>query len=550
MLNVNLLANPVNPNGLAIQFPYDKGAVDQVRLCLGLSWDKSLRVWKSEGPEVLLDMERFAIQPSWVSGEARQIAEEFRQQLWNVMDLRSKDYGEEEFAYQQQGAEILAAMPNMILGDSPGAGKSKQVLDALAKTDFKHALVVCPNTLVWNWATPEEAIEPGEIFKWHPEFTEGVVPTDKKKRAEFWKSPLPQITVCNYEKLYLKDWPVNIDFDVIIADEIHRAKNSSTATYKALRRLINRSKHAWGLTGTPFEIRIMELYNILGLLRPAVLGNFMRFRDQHCETDWAGQVVGVKNMQLLRERIAPFMLRRDTTHPRNYQNIYVQMTPAESNAYQSMTSEFDNWLAERGISGKGDPLVQLTRMRQFVCTPAIFTDELGEGSKFHTLKESLDDWRGKVVIFSFFEEAIAFLHKWLKLPEQAIISGKVKPADRRPRIDAFNRGELGNVLVSTDAGREGLNITGANLIIHYDQGFFNPQKMQQREGRLDRIGQKDNITVINMLCMDTIDVGMYQLNKEREKLFKDVIDGAELNLMRKLDAPALKRLVHGKLNRE
>ena len=75
MLNVNLLANPLNPNGLAIQFPYDKGAVDQVRLCLGLSWDKSLRVWKSEGPEVLLDMERFAIQLSWVSGEARRIAE-------------------------------------------------------------------------------------------------------------------------------------------------------------------------------------------------------------------------------------------------------------------------------------------------------------------------------------------------------------------------------------------------------------------------------------------------------------------------------------------
>ena len=85
-MQVNLLASPRDEKGLVVQFPYSKSDVDQIRLVLGLSWDKFAKVWTSAGPEVLLDMERFGIQPSWVSGDARQIAEEFRQQLWNVMD--------------------------------------------------------------------------------------------------------------------------------------------------------------------------------------------------------------------------------------------------------------------------------------------------------------------------------------------------------------------------------------------------------------------------------------------------------------------------------
>lgn len=140
------------------------------------------------------------------------------------------------------------------------------------------------------------------------------------------------------------------------------------------------------------------------------------------------------------------------------------------------------------------------------------------------------------------------LHKWLGCHPEALISGPVLASLRIDRVKAFNEGLLGKVLVSTDAGGMGINITGASTIIHYDQ-LFNPQKMHQREDRLHRIGQKDNVTVINMLCIDTIDYGMYLLNKERGQLFTDVIDGAEMAMLKKMDAPRLRRMIEGRLNK-
>lgn len=538
-------------SGLAVQFPYKAEDVTYVKNILGVSWDKSQNMWVSEGPEILLDMQRFGIEIEWISKDAREIAEGFRQQLWQVMDARAEDI-EREYAYQEQGSKILASMPFMILGDDMGLGKTKQSLDAAAQMEATRILVLCPKTLCYNWEA--------EITKWHPEWTSGVVPdtrTSTKKiagRDAFWKD-LPNIVIANYEKTRLYDWPDSMDWDVVICDEASKLKNHATVLYKAVRRIIRKAKTAWALTGTPLEIRLTELYNILSILRPAVLGNYMRFAEQHVIADWAGTVIGSKNLELLRDRISPFMLRRTKKEvlrqlpPKIYNNVFIKLSTDETAAYQALTSQFNNWLDEHDVSGGGNPLTEMLRMRQFCATPALWTDELGRGSKFEMLKELTEEWNGKIVIFCFFEQVVSRLQEWLGLHPEAVISGNVPSEQIIPRITRFNEGELGNILVSTDAGQQGLNITGADMIIHYDQ-LFNPQKMHQREDRLHRIGQVNNVTVVNMLCLDTIDVGMYQLNREREHLFEEVVDGAEEALLRKLDAPRLKRIVEGRLNND
>lgn len=513
-------------------------------------------MWLTDGPEILSDMQRFGIRIEWMSASAREICEGFRQQLWDVMDARYEDDSEELYGYQKTGVKVLVAMPNSILADDMGTGKTKQALDAAVKRDAKNILVLCPKTLCYNWVA--------EVQKWHPELSCGVVPDGVKSgrqkgkkiigREEFWQAP-PPIVIANYEKIRLKDWPFDIEWDVVILDEATKLKNRETSLYSLTRQLLKRTECAWALTGTPLEIRVLELYNILGLLRPAVLGNFMRFRDQHLITDWGGNVIGVQNLELLRERIAPFMLRRTKSEvlrqlpPKIYNNVYVKFTPQEAAAYEAMTSEFNNWLDSHGVSGSGDPLVQLLRMRQFCATPMIFTDELGRGSKFELLEEIIEQYQGRIVIFCFFKEVVHKLREWLRADPEAVIHGDVPNEERLPRINAFNEGKLGKVFLSTDAGGMGLNITGADMIIHYDQ-LWNPQRMHQREDRLHRIGQKNNVTVVNMLCLDTIDVGMYQLNEERQHLFEEVIDGAEEALLKKLDAPRLKRIVEGRLNKE
>jgi SNF2 family DNA or RNA helicase len=551
-VKINLHQNSLHPEGFAATFGFDRDTISQIKLCLGYLWNPGRKTWESLGPEVLLDMQRFGLEIGYMSPEARTIAEEFREQLWKSMDIRALPIDEKEmYGYQKYGSQFLATMPNSILADDMGIGKSKQSLDAAMMLEAKNILIICPKTLTYNWLA--------EIEKWYPDLTAEVVPdhkVDSRKngpgRKTFWENP-PQVVIANYEKLGIDDWPYKLNWDIFIIDEATKCKNSRTQTYKNVKRITKNAKHSWALTGTPLEIRLTELYSILGLLRPAVLGNYMRFVDQHCKLDWAGNVVGAKNLELLRERIGPFMLRRTKAEvlrqlpEKIYQNVYIKLSVPEQTAYAAFTSEFNNWLDEHGVSGSGDPIVQMLRMRQFCQTPKLFTDDLGKGSKFEALEEIISSWPNRVVVFSFFEEVISLLQEWLGCHPEAIISGKVPADERIPRVNAFNAGALGKVMVSTDAGGMGLNITGADLIIHYDQ-IWNPQKMHQREDRLHRIGQTNNVTVMNMLCMETIDYGMWLVNQERDKLFKDVIDGAEEAMLLKLDAPRLKRLVEGRLD--
>lgn len=545
-MNVKVYKNPKAKEGLVVSWNLTQNyreEVDLVKRCLGLSFKKEDKTWISSGPEILLDMHRFGIGIEWASAEALKIAQDFRQQIWETMDCRALPIDDELYAYQKHGTQFLSLMPSAILADDLGVGKTKQALDAAVKIGANRILVLAPKTLTYNWKA--------EVEKWHPDMTAIVIPDSKKERDTFWQDFVPDITIANYEKLQSQDWPSSKKWDVLICDEASRFKNSTTITYKKVKQVRGHSRYAWALTGTPLEIKVEELYNILSLLRPAVLGGFYRFRDEHLITDWAGSVTGIKQLELLRERIAPYILRRTKAEvlkqlpEKVTQNVYVKMSIGEQAAYQAMTSAFGNWLDEHGVSGAGNAMTEMLRMRQFCCTPAIFTDELGIGSKAEAIKEIIYEWQGKVLVFCFFKEAIDKYHKWLGCHPDAIISGNVAAEERLARINEFNAGKLGKVLVSTDAGNQGLNITGANLLIHVDQ-LFNPQKQEQREGRLHRIGQTDNVTIMNVMMLDSIDYGIFQIGEERRKLFDDVVNGTELSLLKKLSAPRLKALVEGR----
>lgn len=546
-MRVNLFANPKNPEGLAVSFGYDKRYVDEIKSCLGLQWDKPNKMWTSVGPEVLLDMDRFKIQIEYMSPEARLIANDFRQQLWNSLDARSEPIGDIEYGFQRQGARFLASQKRAILGDSMGVGKSKQALDALAEIGAQTVLVLCPKTITYNWLA--------EVEKWHPKYSAKVVPDAPRERKEFWDQPLPDIVIANYEKLRLGDWPYQMDWEVLILDECSRLKTQTTVTYKAVKRISKFSNYVWGLTGTPLEIRLEELYAVFSLLRPAVLGGYYRFRDQHCQTDWAGTVIGSKNLPLLRDRIGYWMLRRTKEEvltnlpPKIYNNEWIKMTPLEQREYQELVMEFGKFLNEHGVGGSSDPLVQTIRLRQFCCSPALLSIER-RGSKYEALLELIKEWDGRVLVFCFFEQMISLLSNWLQADigynPRALISGNIAAAERLERVNSFNNGELGKVFLSTDAGNQGINLTGASLVVQYDQ-IWNTQKMRQREDRAHRIGQKDSVNVANLLIIDTIDAGMYQLGKERQQLFDDVIEEAESSMRTKLSIAKWRKIVEGKL---
>lgn len=548
-MKICLQQSPKYLDGFAALFPYNKQHIDQLKQCLGYEWNAKEKCWESQGPEVLLDMQRFGIEITDLTPKARELAETFRKQIWEILDAKSEPILEVPYDYQRQGTRVLKSSERYLLGDDMGIGKTKQALDAAVELGAANILVLCPKTLTYNWLA--------EVEKWHPEVEASIVPDSRSDRVNFWESPLPRIIIANYEKVLLADWPSKTSWDVLILDEIQRLKNQTTATYKVVRTVVRRSQYVWGLTGTPLEIRLQELYSIFTLLRPALFGNFMRFRDQHLIWDWAGNVVGSRNLELLRDRLGYFMLRRTKQEvlanlpPKVYNNQFIKLSMLEQKEYQQLLMDFDSFLQEHEMGGSDSAITQLIRMRQYCCSPQLLDIER-HGSKYEALVELIEDWNGSVLIFCFFEKMTALLAQWLKkdvgFNPLAYISGPVAARDRIQRAKDFNDGKLGRIFLSTDAGQQGINLTGADLVIHYDQ-LWNPQKMHQREDRAHRIGQQGTVNVTNLLCMDTIDAGMYQLNLERQELFDSVIEGAEEAMLRKLDSPRLRRIAEGRLSR-
>jgi len=707
--------------GFRLTFPYSPQMVAQVRQALGFTFDKRSRSWVCEGPEAVLDLQRFNITIHATDAAIARF-QQFRQQLDHILDLKAWNPGEDLYAFQQVGTEVLAGQYKGVLGDQQGLGKSKQSLDACAKlneerhnanrgvfsqprtnrrnqeesgngqvasstsksqgnsetectesglvrygvgqnlqsdapaTDQEQApqrtgestpgiwehvqgrersahdpdgaricstagtsgiserirnsdqrpqntrqasntlqgrfcppavedgnrvgwknafeqgsqsngrqegssaecfgmgspqdlllkiLIFAPKSVIYNW--------PDEVEKWYPNWSVYVLPDDKKERKQFWQErPLDTgcVVISNYEKAILADWP-DLKWDVVIMDEVTKAKNTRTLTHKALRKIVKQAKYVFALTGTPLEMKVEELYGIMALVRPAVFGSFMRFRDQHLITNFFGQVVGSKNHQLLKERVGPWITRRTkeevlTQLPAKlYNDIWVQFTDDEAKEYAQIADNFEAWLTEREEDfTAANALTQLLRLQQYTSSRMLLEDEGDVGSKFYELQDLLNEWEGQAVVFTRFATMARMLRQLLHLPEEAIIAGEVGAQDRVERIKRFNEGQLGKVLISTDAGAYGLNITGADLVIMYDL-LFNPGKMWQREDRLHRIGQTRTVNVVRLVVKGTVDAGMLGILTKREELFRDIVDGAEEAALLKFGKAMLRRVARG-----
>jgi len=549
--------------GFSINWPWHPdptvryACINAVKRTAGFSWSKKDKAWICEGPEVLLDLDRIELWKhiTTITPAAQQRAAKFRIELEGILEAKHKEHAG-EYGFQINGTEALVLQKRGLLADDMGLGKSKQTLDAIAKLGSTKVLVVAPKTLTYNWAA--------EIEKWYPNWEARVMGDTKKEREEHWywadnEDRGPIVSIVNYEKIRGADWDAKYKWDVIVYDETQKLKNTNTQLHKAARKL--KADYVWGLSGTPMEIRVEELYGIMSILRPSVFGGWMRFRDQHIVTDAWGTVIGQRNTELLKERLAPWMTRRKKSDvlkqlpPKLYNTVYVELSKPEQAQYKRIKTEFLDWLKDHDSMGQqANVLVQLLRLQQFTDSYALLEEDAQSyGAKYEALVEILKEYDGRVMIFTRFEKMQLLLTGGLGTHlgqntcyPQAFISGPVGAQERLVRVNAFNAGQLGQVLVSTDAGAYGLNVTGADLIIHYDQ-LWNPGKMWQREDRLHRIGQTQAVSVLTLIVSDTIDEGMAKVLEKRRELFTDIIDGAEDKAITKLGVGALRRLVEGRL---
>lgn len=514
--------------------------VDAMKKTAGFKFNKPLKCWLSEGPEVLLDLERYQV-PHQLTPAALRRAQAFRCQLNHILELRERPLSEELYSYQPMDAEVLAEMGRGLLGHPRGMGKSRMALDAAARLGAKMILVLVmfEGTLVYNW--------PDEVEKWHPEWNCAIVPDDKKKRLKFWQEADANVWVANSSKVLCEDWPIDAVWDYVIIDEVGRAKNRKTLTHKRLRKIAHSAKGFAGL-GSHMEIKPEDTNAVFDLVRPSVFGDFWRFREQHLAYDRWGTYLGFKEhgKELYEERLAPWMLYRPKDiiglPPILPNTVYVELSEAERAAYRRIE-----------ITEGGNGLVETIRHRQCVDSLRLLDPDGPEGSKFAALKEIVEEHRGKLVVFTFFAEMASLLALWLDTPyyvmgEHHYGLKPIKKSERVATVKAFGDSLDSKVLVCTDAGAYGLNMA-ADLIVQYDQ-LWNPLKMEQRRDRIHGIGrgiEGSRSNEIHLICKGTIDEGMMKVTQARREMFEDTRDGAERAALRKLGTSKLRRLIEGRL---
>lgn len=442
------------------------------------------------------------------------------------------------FPYQREGMLHLAFTERALLADEMGLGKTIQAVAACALLHrlgkARRALVVTPASLKAEW---EE-----QIRRFTP-LDQRIIFGPRSARARLYAEPAPPFfTIVNYEQVLADTLDLNARLrpDIVVLDEAQRIKNWATRTAQAVKRL--RSRYAFVLTGTPIENRIDELRSIVDFLDPSLLGPLFRFNRDYYTFDENGRPEGYQNLDRLRERIRPILLRRrkvdvETELPsRTDRNLFVPLTPAmqeEYAGYSKPAKQLVEKAKRRPLTPREqDLLMILLNMMRMVCdTPAIIKrsdchdcpklDELAR-----VLDEVLADPDVKVIVFSEWEGMLGRVRDHAKMLGigYAWHTGSVPQQRRRAEILGFRQDPACRLFLSTDSGGVGLNLQNASVVINCDLPW-NPAKLEQRIARAWRKNQLRPVTVVNLIAENTIEHGMLGSLASKQELAQGVLDG-------------------------
>ena len=442
------------------------------------------------------------------------------------------------FPYQREGMLHLAFTERALLADEMGLGKTIQAVAACALLHrlgkAGRVLIVTPASLKTEW---EEQIHRFTTLPLRLVFG------SRAARVRVYDDPAPPFfTIANYEQIVPDSLDLNerLRPDIVVLDEAQRIKNWSTRTAQAVKRL--RSRYAFVLTGTPIENRIDELRSIVDFLDPALLGPLFRFNRDFYTFDDKGRPEGYQNLDKLRERVRPILLRRrkaevETELPdRTDRNLFVPLTPAmrdEYAGYERQVAELVQKAKRRPLTPKEqDLLMILMNMMRMVCdTPAIIKNnpcrdcpKLDELARI--LDEVLADPDVKVIVFSEWEGMLARVREHADVHGigYAWHTGSVPQQRRRAEIIAFRQDPACRLFLSTDSGGVGLNLQHASVVINCDLPW-NPAKLEQRIARAWRKNQLRPVTVVNLVAEKTIEHSMLGSLAHKQELARGVLDG-------------------------
>ncbi|MGX5702870.1 SNF2 helicase associated domain-containing protein [Bacillus cereus] len=435
--------------------------------------------------------------------------------------------------YQVYGFEWMKTLAHYrfggILADDMGLGKTLQSIAFIDSvlTEIREKklpiLVVSPSSLVYNWFS--------ELKKFAPHIRAVIADGNQAERREILKDITEFDVVITSYPLLRRDIRLYArPFHTLFLDEAQAFKNPTTQTARAVKTI--QAEYRFGLTGTPVENSLEELWSIFHVVFPELLPGRKEFGDLRRED--------------IAKRVKPFVLRRlkgDVLNelPEKIEHLQSsELLPDQKSLYAAYLAK----LREETLKhldkdtlrkNKIRILAGLTRLRQICCHPALFVDDYkGSSAKFEQLLEILEECRStgkRILIFSQFTKMLSIIGR--ELNRQAIpyfyLDGSTPAQDRVELCDRFNEGEGDLFLISLKAGGTGLNLTGADTVILYDL-WWNPAVEQQAADRAYRMGQKNTVQVIKLVAQGTIEEKMHELQESKKNLIAEVIEPGEEKL--------------------
>ena len=476
-------------------------------------------------------------------------SQNFKQLVQNIKEPKDMDYsvpGPLKTVlrdYQKIGFKWLKTLARYgmggILADDMGLGKTLQVLAFLyseREAASNPSLVVAPTSLIYNWQD--------EAAKFLPDLKTVVISGMPKERYELMEDIHGADLVITSYPLLRRDVELYKDttFAYCIIDEAQHIKNPNSINARSVKEI--KAGGYFALTGTPVENSLTELWSIFDFIMPGYLYNHSKFIKKIERPIAKGDDKTV--LRQLTKQIRPFVLRRMKKDvlkelPEKIESkMMTELTAEQKKVYLAYLHEVqgeirDDLLTQGFDKSRLKILAALTRLRQICCHPLLFIENYkGESCKLQLLEEILEDALAgghRILLFSQFTSMLEIIKTLLrdKNIDFYYLDGAVKPDERRNMVQAFQQGAKDVFLISLKAGGTGLNLTGADMVIHFDP-WWNPAVEEQAEDRAYRIGQKNIVQVLKFITKGTIEEKIFELQQRKKGLIDAVIQPGETML--------------------
>ena len=544
MINIRV-ADSQKMNGdysLYISFPFDNKIVSTIRELPSRYWNADEKEWEvpfNKLPVIIKDLADYDFQ---ITGKYIDTSKP------EVRVPEGFEFKTKPFSHQIEGFNYGLQFDRWLLGDEQGLGKTKQVIDiAIAKklqNGYTHCLIICGvNGLKWNWQEEIQthSNETGWILG-QRETASGKLKIgtsqDKLNDLTHLEAIPDYFLITNIETL--RNAEINAQLiklckqkkiQMIAADECHKMKNPTSQQGKAFLKL--QAKTMIAMTGTPLMNNPLDLYIILKWLGYEKHA-FGAFKKHYCNFGGFGgyKITGYKNLEELQEQLSEIMLRRlkdDVLDlpEKIYVNDYVDMTAKQAIIYKEATMEVMENLDR--IKASSNPLAELIRMRQATGYTGILSSTIKEGAKLDRLeelvRENVENGK-KVIVFSNWTQMTTPIFDRLSEKYSGLlITGATKDNVRQEYVNKFQNDKSCNFIVGTiGAMGTGLTLNAASTVIFVDEPWTMAAKAPAID-RAHRIGTNHNVTVITLMCKDTIDEKIHELVEKKGAISDVLVDG-------------------------